>query len=104
VQHRDQQRLGRRLATVNQIPNLEGYEWLTVPAMRHLIFNAESRLNSRGETVPGNGLREAGAILRIGRKILIDLDEFDRWIDRHRIAHTSVAIDCNTGLEVTFEP
>jgi hypothetical protein len=105
VQHHNQRGHGRRLATVNQIPNLAGYDWLTVPALRHLIFNAESRLNSRGETIPGNGLKEVGAIFRIGRKLLIDLDKFDQWIDRHWLASTSAsAVDCNQAPGNTADP
>lgn len=73
---------GRRLATVRQIPGIPGYGWLTEPALRHLIFNAQNRLNSRGEKIAGNGLGRA--VLRIGRKILVDLDGFDSWLDEHR--------------------
>lgn len=39
------------------------------PQLRWWIFN---RAN--------NGLDAAGAIVRIGRRIYIDLDGFDRWI------------------------
>ena len=73
---------GPRLVTVNQLVELPGYDWATGRSMRHYIFNAEPRQTSRGEVIPGNGL--AAAIIRIGRKILIDLDEFDAWIDRQR--------------------
>jgi hypothetical protein len=37
---------------------------------RWWIFNAER-----------NGLNEARAILRIGRRVYIDVDAFDRWLD-----------------------
>ena len=73
---------GIRLATVNQVPGISGYEWLTVSALRHLIFQAEDRFCSTGQVIKGNGLSRA--IIRVGRKVLIDLDEFDRWIDDHR--------------------
>jgi hypothetical protein len=53
----------------------------TQPAMRNLIYKASSRLNADGETVPGNGLIEAGAILRIGRKVLIHEQRFFEWLD-----------------------
>jgi hypothetical protein len=75
---------GRRIATVPALPKIAGYEWLTVPALRHLLFQAASRRDSRGHVISGNGLEEKGAILRIGRKILIDLDRFDAWLDTHR--------------------
>ena len=75
---------GSRLTTVKMLPQLPGYDWLTEPALRHLIFQARSRKATNGDVVRGNGLQEAGAIVRIGRKVLLDLDRFDEWVDRHR--------------------
>lgn len=34
-----------------------------------------------------NGLAEAGAIIRIGRKVLIDLDAFEAWLDSRASSH-----------------
>lgn len=51
----------------------------TASALRNLIFKAEPRKSSLGE-IPGNGLIEAGAILRVGRKVLIDEDRFFAWV------------------------
>jgi hypothetical protein len=51
----------------------------TPPALRNLIFKAVPRESSKGE-IPGNGLIEAGAILRVGRKVLIDEDRFFEWV------------------------
>ena len=31
-----------------------------------------------------NGLQELGAVVRIGRRVFLDLDAFDRWIDSQR--------------------
>ena len=42
----------------------------TEPQLRWFIFNAES-----------NGLSKQGAIKRIGRRVYIDPEAFDRWID-----------------------
>jgi len=70
---------GKRLVTVKQLVQLNGYSWLSESALRHLLFAAKPRQNSRGEELPSNGL--ATAIIRIGRKVLLDLDEFDAWID-----------------------
>ena len=39
----------------------------------------DSRQSSRGE-VPGKWILEAGAILRIGRKVLIDHQRFFDWV------------------------
>ncbi len=42
----------------------------TEPQLRWWIFHAAS-----------NGLTRAGAIKRIGRRVYIDPDAFDRWVD-----------------------
>lgn len=73
-----------RLATVAQIPALTSYSWLTESALRHLIFHAEPSFASDGQKTSGNGLLQAGVIIRIGRKILIDLDKFDDWLNQQR--------------------
>lgn len=56
-------------------------------SIRNLILNSEDRLDSRGRRIPGNGLSEAGAIVRLGRRVLIDEGRFFEWIaaqQRHR--------------------
>ena len=62
-----------KLHTVAQFPS--AYPAFTEAALRNLIFKAEPRHSTNGE-IPGNGLIEAGAIVRIGRKVLIDEDRF----------------------------
>jgi hypothetical protein len=42
----------------------------TTGGLRALIFNEEN-----------NGLKESGAILRIGRKVLINEDKFFGWVE-----------------------
>lgn len=74
-----------RRVKVSKLPKLEGYEWLTQSSLRHLIFNAKPRKNSKGEIIPSNGLQESGAIIRLGKTILIDLDKFDAWVASHRV-------------------
>jgi len=51
----------------------------TAHALRNLIFKAGSRQSSHGE-IPGNGLAEAGAIIRLGRRVLIDEAKFLGWV------------------------
>ena len=51
----------------------------TEPALRNLIFKAETRQSSKGE-IPGNGLIECGAIIRVGRKVIIDDAKFLNWV------------------------
>ncbi len=52
----------------------------TPPAIRANIFKAADRTNSRGEKISGNGLEKYGAIIRRGRKVLIDLDRYAAWL------------------------
>lgn len=66
----------RELLTVPQFAE-KNRAW-TQPALRALILNAEDRVNSRGERIPGNGL--SPAIVRVGRKVLIDEQAFFAWI------------------------
>ena len=65
------------LFTVDQFSNLERV--FTPPALRNLIFKAETRKTWKGE-IPGNGLIECGAIIRVGRKVLIDGEKFLNWV------------------------
>src|SRR5512135_1395360 len=74
----DRQVAPRDLFTVKQFSERRP-AW-TPPALRNLILNAEDRVNSRGERIRGNGLIEAGAIVRVGRRVLIDEQAFFYWI------------------------
>lgn len=56
----------------------------TIPALRNLIFKAEVRHTSKG-VIKGNGLLEAGAIVRIGRKVLINESSFYLWIEHQNL-------------------
>ncbi|SFO33802.1 hypothetical protein SAMN05216332_11141 [Nitrosospira briensis] len=47
-------------------------------SLRALIFNSKPRQSTTG-IIPGNGLAEA--IVRIGRKILVDEAKFYLWLD-----------------------
>lgn len=53
--------------TVNQL--VENHKAFKTGGVRSLIFNAET-----------NGLKQSGALLRIGRKVLIDEDKFFEWV------------------------
>lgn len=66
------------LLTVRQLA--ERYQAWTTSSIRSLVLNAGDRLNSRGEKVAGNGL--SPAIIRVGRKVLIDEDRWLDWIYR----------------------
>ncbi len=65
------------LYTVEQFPHVEPS--FTSAALRNLIFKAQPRHSSRG-VIPGNGLLECGAIVRVGRKVLINRAKFLEWV------------------------
>jgi len=73
-----------RFATIEQAAKVRPA--FTPAALRDLKFRAFPRKNSRGELISGNGTGAAGVWLQVGRKVLIDLDAFDRWIESHRQA------------------
>jgi hypothetical protein len=52
-------------------------------SLRNLIFKSAERQSSLG-LIPGNGLIHAGAIVRIGRKVLIDEPAFFKWVDSQK--------------------
>lgn len=58
----------RTLSTVNQFPTK--YTAFTRGGLRSLIFNEHQ-----------NGLAKSGAIVRIGRKVLIDDVKFFAWVE-----------------------
>jgi len=69
--------------TVRQLAALPQYPWLTESCVRHLIYDDHPRVNSRGEKTGGNGV--SVAIIRVGRRVLIDLKAFDTWLSSHRV-------------------
>ena len=75
-----------RLATIDETAAAFPHARLTPAAIRAMVFRADDRRNSRGDELPGNGLGRTGAIVRIGRKVLIDLDRFAAWLESHRQA------------------
>ena len=65
------------LFTVNQYANKE--KSFSPASLRNLIFKAEPRVTYEGK-IPGNGLIECGAIIRVGRKVLLDNKKFLDWV------------------------
>lgn len=74
---------GRELLTVRQFA--QRFPAWTEAALRNLILNAEDRQSSRGR-IPGNGLIESGAVVRVGRRVLIDVRAFfGPWIAQQQV-------------------
>jgi hypothetical protein len=61
--------LNKRLATVSQMPKLYN-DAFSISSIRWLIFNEKQNGFSR-------------CIRRIGKKILIDLNSFESWLDEN---------------------
>lgn len=68
------------LATVAVAASVYQDAGKTQAAVRSDIFKAEDRRNSRGDLIPGNGLAAHGAVVRRGRKVLIDVHAYGRWL------------------------
>jgi len=68
------------LSTVKNLPSFFPAIGLTVPAVHGQIFKSQDRFDSKGRKIPGNGLAETGAIIRRGRKVLIDVAKYAAWL------------------------
>jgi hypothetical protein len=71
------------IVTIKQCPELRPA--FTEAALRDLRFKAFDRKNSRGDVIEGNGSGAAGVWVRIGKRILIDLEAFDAWVKSHKM-------------------
>jgi len=67
--------------TIRQLS--ERYPAFSEPALRNLVFCAKPRQSTKGP-IPGNGLDRA--IIKIGRKVLVDADSFIVWVNERRVA------------------
>lgn len=68
------------IVTVDVLSSIFADAGKTPSAIRADIFKAEDRLNSRGERITGNGLAAHGAVIRRGRKVLLDVHRYGNWL------------------------
>ena len=68
------------LATIDVAATVFADAGKTPSAIRADIFKADDRLNSRGERIAGNGLGAHGAVVRNGRKVLLDVHRYGNWL------------------------
>ena len=74
--------LKTHLVTIRQLSRMLEYSAVFTEArLRTLIAAAEPRPGARGQSIPGNGLKDTGAIVRIGRRIYFDLSRFEAWVN-----------------------
>lgn len=69
-----------RLSTVKNLPACFPLIDLTVGAIQGHIFKANDRFDSKGRKIKGNGLGGLGAVIRRGRKVLINVDKYEEWL------------------------
>lgn len=70
----------RWLGTVDIAATVFADAGKTPSAIRADIFKADDRTNSRGDRIPGNGLAAHNAIVRRGRRVLIDIHRYGNWL------------------------
>lgn len=63
--------MARNLKTVSQF---SGDSPWTEAQLRWFIFNSGT-----------NGMADAGAVVRVGRRVFLDVDGFERWIDAQQV-------------------
>lgn len=68
------------LSTVKNLPSFFPAVGLTIAAIHGHIFKSQDRFDSKGRKIAGNGLGATGAIIRRGRKVLIDVDKYAAWL------------------------
>lgn len=69
-----------KLSTVKNLPGQFPLANLTTAAIHGQIFKSQDRFDSKGRKIAGNGLAATGAIIRRGRKVLIDVDKYAAWL------------------------
>lgn len=69
----------RRLFTLPKFAERHS-SFITLPALTNQIFKAKARQSTKGE-IPGNGMEEAGAVVRLAGRVLIDEEAYFRWVD-----------------------
>lgn len=69
----------RRLFTLAKFAERHA-SFLTLPSLTNQVFKANTRHSSRG-VIAGNGMNEAGAIVRVNGRVLIDEDRYFAWVD-----------------------
>lgn len=70
----------RRLYTLKNFAKRHS-SFTTLSALTNQVFDAKPRLSTKG-VIPGNGMEEVGAIVRINGRVLIDEDGYFRWVDK----------------------
>ncbi len=57
----------------------------TLASFTNQVFKAKARQSTKGE-IPGNGMEEAGVIVRLNGRVLIDEDRYFAWVDAQQVS------------------
>jgi hypothetical protein len=77
----------RRLYTLEKFAERHS-SFLTLGALTGQVWRSKPRQSSRGE-IPGNGLEECGAIVRVNGRVLIDEARYFEWVDEQQAERRS---------------
>ncbi|MDP2833822.1 MAG: hypothetical protein Q8Q28_11150 [Pseudomonadota bacterium] len=69
----------RRLFTLAKFAERHS-SFITLAAITNQVFKAKPRQSTKGE-ISGNGMEEAGVIVRLAGRVLIDEGAYFRWVD-----------------------
>jgi hypothetical protein len=69
----------RRLFTLKAFAERHS-SFLTLAALTNQVFRSKPRHSTKG-VIAGNGLEQAGAIVRLAGRVLIDEDRYFLWVD-----------------------
>ena len=69
----------RSLLTVKDFS--KKYPAFSEGGLRYMIFMCSPGMDVRGAKAKSNGMKEAGVIVRLGRRVLIDEARFFDWVD-----------------------
>ncbi len=70
-----------RIVPLTMVPETSNFSWLTIATLRHWVFNSDYRYAASGQRIAGNGFNTC--ILRVGRRIYVDLDRLETWLLSH---------------------
>ena len=91
TEYQDNKKLPKRVAPLTKVPTISPYEWVLISSLRQWTFYSKPRHTASGKIISGNGFDMC--IIRIGRRVLIDLDKFDQWIASHNVLIENEGVD-----------
>lgn len=80
----------KRIVPVKSVSSIAGYEWIKESVLRKWIYYADTpKITAKGDAIPCNKMHQFGVIIRMNRRIWIDLDALDAFIEDMRVVHSA---------------